>query len=377
MKYNNAIEFLKNSMLYQMSLGSKELFHSNVWWWLINNDKNFIKVFIPNFNLLEYTTIKVERETKHRDLIIKLSKNRDNEHIVIENKIKSLPTIDQLERYTKDIDKYKFKQGVLTGIGECDIDLSLLKTHNNTCGLWTYVSYDEIATRILDIAKISESEVVKNHLEQIGEYCEIIKCINFVLDENINYHKDILVYNDKGELDSLRIKDIFQKLKASSLKNYILQRQQILESIKPNRCSLHIWQSYSNSTPYVDVRFNIDNKKSIITLIAVQIQGNAFRIAIQKNDSISNINSDELYKKFIGIWFDDSFDYKANRKIFNYDSSMHPKEGKKYDSYKTAEYCFIYQYFNVNSLDDKSYEAIFNLIFENMVKAAYIINNLI
>lgn len=43
MDYINTVNFLKNSMMYQMSLGSKELFHSNVWWWLIDNDKNFIK----------------------------------------------------------------------------------------------------------------------------------------------------------------------------------------------------------------------------------------------------------------------------------------------------------------------------------------------
>lgn len=38
-------EFLSKSLLYQMSLGSKELYHSNVWAWLIENDTSFIKVF--------------------------------------------------------------------------------------------------------------------------------------------------------------------------------------------------------------------------------------------------------------------------------------------------------------------------------------------
>ena len=44
---DEACFFLKNSLMYQMSLGSKELFHSNVWGWLLENDKSFIKVFYP------------------------------------------------------------------------------------------------------------------------------------------------------------------------------------------------------------------------------------------------------------------------------------------------------------------------------------------
>ena len=31
MDYKTAVDYLKKSMIYQMSLGSKELFHSNVW----------------------------------------------------------------------------------------------------------------------------------------------------------------------------------------------------------------------------------------------------------------------------------------------------------------------------------------------------------
>ena len=43
------VNFLKSSLLFQMSLGSKELYHSNVWAWLIENDHNFVKVFFPDF----------------------------------------------------------------------------------------------------------------------------------------------------------------------------------------------------------------------------------------------------------------------------------------------------------------------------------------
>ena len=107
MDYKTAVDYLKKSMIYQMSLGSKELFHSNVWGWLIENDKNFINVFIPTFEIDNYNkgcNIWAKREEKNRDILIRLEDNNGNkQHIVIENKIKTLPTIHQLEEYTVNL----------------------------------------------------------------------------------------------------------------------------------------------------------------------------------------------------------------------------------------------------------------------------------
>ena len=52
MDYKTAVDYLKKSMIYQMSLGSKELFHSNVWGWLIENK---IKTLPTIHQLEEYT----------------------------------------------------------------------------------------------------------------------------------------------------------------------------------------------------------------------------------------------------------------------------------------------------------------------------------
>lgn len=69
MTYEDAQKFLKESLVFRMSLGSKELFHSNVWGWLIENDKEFMKVFIPSFS--DTSIIEsVKREECDRDLVI-------------------------------------------------------------------------------------------------------------------------------------------------------------------------------------------------------------------------------------------------------------------------------------------------------------------
>ena len=216
MDYKTAVDYLKKSMIYQMSLGSKELFHSNVWGWLIENDKNFINVFIPTFEIENYNkgcNIWSKREEKNRDILIWLEDNNGNkQHIVIENKIKTLPTTHQLEEYTVNLGNSLFFHGVLTGIGPCTLDLNELDGKNGVTGNWSYVSYEEISDRILEIAMHSKSELIKNHFEQIEEYCHILKCINLILDTNINSHNNYLTYDcDYDTLNSLRIADIFKK----------------------------------------------------------------------------------------------------------------------------------------------------------------------
>lgn len=51
MCYKENIDYLKNSIVYTMSLGSKELFHSNMWKYLIESDKEFAKVLFPEINV--------------------------------------------------------------------------------------------------------------------------------------------------------------------------------------------------------------------------------------------------------------------------------------------------------------------------------------
>ena len=46
--YYEAVEKLKPSLVFAMSKGSHELFHSNIWAWLIEKDSRFARAFIPD-----------------------------------------------------------------------------------------------------------------------------------------------------------------------------------------------------------------------------------------------------------------------------------------------------------------------------------------
>lgn len=46
MGIDEIIRNLEESPIYAMSLGSKELFHSNFWAWLMKTDPKFISIFL-------------------------------------------------------------------------------------------------------------------------------------------------------------------------------------------------------------------------------------------------------------------------------------------------------------------------------------------
>ncbi|MCM1533207.1 MAG: PD-(D/E)XK nuclease family protein [Corallococcus sp.] len=121
MNKQEQLNYLKNSLMYQMSLGSKELYHSNVWAWLLEKDREYIKAFF-NIDLTEFDNkFEVRRELAHRDITIWLHKkgypdNQGKCYLVIENKIKSLPTKEQLQDYTEDLGNNELFAATYTGI---------------------------------------------------------------------------------------------------------------------------------------------------------------------------------------------------------------------------------------------------------------------
>lgn len=358
MNYEEAFIFLNNSLMYTMSLGSKELFHSNVWWYLIKNDQQFIKVFVNDFkDLNDFES--VYRESYNRDIVI-FFKNQT--HITIENKIKTLPNIEQLEKYSENIGKSVFKYGVLTGIGNCSIDLN----DNRLGNYWSYKSYEEIADGIESIAKISENMNIINHIDEILEYCKILRSINVVLNYWLDTNANKLIY-DSGNLWELRINDIFKKLKGSTFFNYIKSNINIDKEFKEakksiNNLGISYWQGFNNGKCTLNFDFYIEKELSI----GVQIEGEQFRIFVQRY----NKNPDVLYEEFKELWFDDSFDCSSKqRKIFSKATKMKPNNMRKYDKY-VNNYTFIYQYFDISSENhNQNYDELLKLIRDYILKA--------
>lgn len=105
MNYSKALNYLKTSPLFNLSLSSKELFHSNFLYWIWQiSPKTFQQVmqsFGANTNQWP-NNYEVRREYENFDLCV-----LDKGYIllVLENKVKSIPYKKQLDGYEKKVQK--------------------------------------------------------------------------------------------------------------------------------------------------------------------------------------------------------------------------------------------------------------------------------
>ena len=116
----NELEELYKNPMFRISLGSKELFHSNFLAFLWDCDKqaflNVINDLLPKgkkinvSELLGKEELTIYREKENLDLCICHTENKKEcIDIIIENKVKSIPYIEQLDEYRQTAAKHQDK----------------------------------------------------------------------------------------------------------------------------------------------------------------------------------------------------------------------------------------------------------------------------
>lgn len=129
--YEDAIKYLKTSPMFNLSLSSKELFHSNFLYWIWKLNPNAFKCLMATLLDVEINQLdwgdddkwEVVREYNSFDLCVKYRDTESNNEetgarkidygdvlLVIENKVKSIPYKGQLHKY---VNKVKELYGLL------------------------------------------------------------------------------------------------------------------------------------------------------------------------------------------------------------------------------------------------------------------------
>lgn len=268
---------LRNSPMFQLSLSSKELFHSNLLAWLAEDPDTrdlFVEV-LKLFRLEERAeeladgirngTYMVLREYKNFDFCIceKLrnwKEDSEEEYVpgqvvlVLENKFKSIPYESQLKGYTNVINKLKEeaynnkakslyyenngempkkwskKLGSQYQIQDVKCHFVLLTLNKDVCGLdikngkfdiWHVVSYQEYAKILLaDKTKHFKHDIIRDYAGYVDKFCEYVaKNLEVKTDKPWN---KVLCPNK--ELLSIRMDDIWQKLIANLILSELRQR---------------------------------------------------------------------------------------------------------------------------------------------------------
>lgn len=203
----NHIEFerLSQSPLFQLSLASRELFHSNFLAWLFVRHPDWVGPVLgtePAHRHWRLGEKGVRREERNLDLVLHLACGST---LIVENKVKSVPYASQLDGYWNDVEKrvdaYPKPRYLLLTLSPGDAPAA-----DN----WAVLTYGDVAERLTERAKDLEPGYERALIEDYAGFIRALSALGRIDAQNdwIDPHP---------ELRELRISDLLQKRKATWL----------------------------------------------------------------------------------------------------------------------------------------------------------------
>ena len=363
---------LKTSPVFNLSLSSKELFHSNFLYWLSITYPDKIGAFFADevckLELKNKNCFDQKREENNIDFQFSYE---DGTIIYVENKVKSMPYLEQLERYGKEKESIKNKKMVL---------LSLTAPDFSRPDNWEYLTYQSYN----DFLKRFETKDTY-HKALIDDYTKLID--NLLIIEkmcDIDVDRDIFDFHSSEilkEMKALRLHDLFLKKKYSNLAAMLQKKTKakfknlaicdlgkFLEN-KDNVASSDNPEIYfesgflSHSQGAMGFKFRLKD----YFFLLVQLQGESYRIGIEYlppkamrgKDTTANKFS-ELKEKFTDKWLN-FFENKTKKT----NGIIYPK-GNACNVNKFGE-TFNYRYINLGT--KLSIKDLINIMLEDIAQA--------
>ena len=307
---------LRKNPVFRMSLASKELFHSNMLAWLLesrsddeNNQPSEIAQALAKLFMPDYTVLTVLRERGHFDLLVVLLPAKDyNDTIksnltsiadffqnlgqlpevqedllksckfaVVENKFKSIPNKNQLEKYKKKA-KIKFSKKIKMDDGNTTYYLlaPLVSLDNfEQCDGWERISWDKILD-VLSKTKEKRDPFTATFMKYYADFLDNMLKLTKNIEEKLNSTDKPAFpdWQDISKLKKIRIHDFYVKLWFSVLLN------KIKEQISTEKLTLSEI-GYTNTWGLLDFRVENKNiKNDDHVSYGIQIQQGQFRLLV-------------------------------------------------------------------------------------------------
>lgn len=329
---------LQGSPLFQLSLTNKELFHSNFLAWFGNKYHNEFQGLL-NQLLGEGSCpddFSIDREFEHFDICIKDSSN--NPVIIIENKVKSVPTKKQLDEYRSKIKSKNCRFILLTMTSNLH---DMTKAED-----WSIVTYKDLSDKLADVT-ISDSYHTQL-LKDYREYVDNLQQIIVLFDAEESYFSgyecikvDLGIHDICGKR---KAQMLFQKLKLNCEKSWNV----VTNETELTYDNIMVNWGFTN-LPLVEVKL----KTKYDDIIIIQIQGKQYRHAVEYFDtSIGERIGFDKNQKYPFMPNTKGLNYLANRYSFilslNPDSNSidldskpnnYPFTSKKFGQNKQPGYC--------------------------------------
>lgn len=331
-------DHLRREPVFQMSLHSKELFHSNMLAWFCETYPDAARQafggWVPR---AETTAHQIQREHKNLDLVIQIP---GLERIVIENKVFSPPDEAQLNRYSetraKDLQSSTL---LLLSLGRPSWNGG---TFTDSSGrVWKYVSYRDLA-KAMDDAVVS---IPGFDGDLLRHYVSFISHLSDLADEISTRSSADAVFLHSSEakiLHEVRISDAVSKLRARSSIATIRERMMPLF----DGARVEFKTDFSNGTPLLDGYVWLDNGDRV----GWQYQGKQWRLAVWSAAHVGK--ADDLTKRridYVADRYAEWFDFTPIPNLIRRQVNKIPKNEAKgtFNSFKPE---FVYRYRDIANL---------------------------
>ncbi len=357
-------EELKGLPIFNMSLSSKELFHSNFIGWILETypvemGKKFSEVLDLEKN---EKIVNVQREKNNIDLSFELGDTL----VLIENKVKSIAYKEQLNKYSKHkIPKDKKAKYILLSLKEPTF---IGKDETPYYKEWLYVSYEEFINEYLEL--LLDSKMDQYYESLIRDYIKFID----ILDKNIMqeidntsivnfYKKDTDENKLFSTLKEIRMHDFFQKGLFENLAQSIYSRLGNdndsvevhlgkREKGKDYNKTVTINHGMTRAVGLLDIKYQYDKNITI----GIQIQGNQYRKIIEGTDEKNVFSKAEELKdslfNFPGVLNDnDILPSNDNTKLKELvDTKKINVVDLAFNKYHTGNHLFLYKYATLDKI---------------------------
>jgi hypothetical protein len=287
---------LRKSVVFNLSLAAKELFHSNFLGYLFENDNSlFCKIAeLKNFDF------DVKREHNNIDIEI-IGKEKK---YLIENKVKDIINDNQREKIEKKFKNRGYEKFYLFSL--------LGNNFEKEYPLWIEIGYEEIIRKLKthNFSNPLIKSIKKDYCDFMSNMISLLKEKFLECDKYILFHKNETV----NQFKEIRLHDLFLKYGMSHF----------IANFRKN-----------NKDNEIKIDNSIQKSHSVMSFYKVK---NGIKYGVQLEDSdysrfIVAAEESKSYFEEIG-WFDKKWESKNRKKYLSYGNKQNPKEKFWYQSGK-------------------------------------------
>jgi hypothetical protein len=323
---------LKQEPLLHLSLGSKELFHSNLLGWMCQQfPAESVRVLAPWMRQdPSCEEFKIQREHRHLDLVVRLPGYAP---LVVENKMFSLPDESQLRSYLKAVGAITPEPSLLliSLADPCSPD-DRLDIDGST---WRYAPWRDLAQRLR--AEFGDHPRFEDQM--LAHEAHLLTLLDQVVQElSIRSPKDPFMLPDTTirQLHDARIAAAIGKIRMYQVMHRI-RDQYATHDLHPNKTEVN----FTNGTPLMSSYWNADTTGNSV---GWQCQGKQWRLAMTLKTMSGKNRTDEraAYAATQSSWF--NFTHLC-RILKAADDQLRPAQSKTLaNGFNKYNPDFVYQY---------------------------------